>query len=187
MFWRELPQVEFFVATKGPRLSIPIIGGSGHKYIIFVATKVLSRQNTSFVATKVCLSRQNQVLAGAATSIIFVATKVIATNTFVATKHVFCRDKSMFLATKLLSRQAYFCLDKRRVCRDRKMILVAAPANDTSEPLGTLRAVRSVCDRSERLSFEGCIATMSVCKNSYWRQLAVTVCSVRCMTGRPGL
>ena len=66
---------------------------------------------------------------------------------FVATKHFFRdklkknRDKS-FVATKVLSRQAYFCRDKRRVlswqarvCRDRtfvatKIILVAAPAND---------------------------------------------------------
>ena len=31
---------------------------------------------------------------------------------FDTTKHVFCRDKIMFVATKLLSRQAYFCLDK---------------------------------------------------------------------------
>ena len=38
---------------------------------------------------------------------------------------------------KRLSRQTYFCRDKRRVCRDKmfvatKMILVAAPANDNS-------------------------------------------------------
>ena len=65
-------------------------------------------------------------------------------HVFVATKHVFCHDKSMlvaitFFSTKyicrdkylsrqtLLSRQAYFCRDKRRVakvthvCRDRKV------------------------------------------------------------------
>ena len=64
-------------------------------------------------------------------------------HVFVATKHVFCHDKSMlvaitFFSTKyicrdkylsrqtLLSRQAYFCRDKRRVakvthvCRDEK-------------------------------------------------------------------
>ena len=68
---------------------------------------------------------------------------------FVATKHFFrdklkkIRDKS-FVATKVLSRQAYFCRDKRRVLSRQKtcfvatkhvfvtteMVLVAAPAND---------------------------------------------------------
>ena len=49
-------------------------------------------------------------LAGAATSIIFVAT-----NT---TKHVFCRDKSMFVTTKVCwSRQKYVGRDK--TCRDK--------------------------------------------------------------------
>ena len=49
-------------------------------------------------------------LAGAATSIIFVATKVLSRQThvchnkhmFVATKHIFCCDKSMLAMTKLL-------------------------------------------------------------------------------------
>ena len=95
-------------------------------------------------------------LARAATSIIFVATKMFMfcrdKLTFVATKHVFCRDKSMLVATngisvstKVLSRQAYFCRDKTRllsrqtrVCRDKTfaattMILVAAPANDIEQ------------------------------------------------------
>jgi len=31
---------------------------------------------------------------------------------FVATKHIFCHDKSMLAATKLLSRQNYVCCDK---------------------------------------------------------------------------
>ena len=39
-----------------------------------------------------------------------------------------CRDKIMFVASKVLSRQAYFCRDKRRVAT--KMILAAAPADD---------------------------------------------------------
>ena len=96
-------------------------------------------------------------LAGAATSIISVATKVlsrdkhvfVATNiclsrqytSFAATKiclsrqTLFCRDNYVCVATKVLSRQAYFCRDKRRVCRDKtfaatKIILVAARAND---------------------------------------------------------
>ena len=42
-------------------------------------------------------------LVGAATGIIFVATK-LDKHVFVATKRVFCRDKSMLVATKLLSR-----------------------------------------------------------------------------------
>ena len=59
-------------------------------------------------------------LAGAVTSIIFVATKYACRDkynfcrdklTFIAAKDVFCRDKHMFVATK--------------------MILVAAPANDS--------------------------------------------------------
>ena len=37
-------------------------------------------------------------MAGAATSIIFVADK----HVFVATKYVFCRDKSMLVATKMI-------------------------------------------------------------------------------------
>ena len=60
-------------------------------------------------------------LAGAATSIIFVATKVCV-----------CRDKHNFVATKLvgtsllLSRQAYFCRDKRRVLSRQTDVLVVA-------------------------------------------------------------
>ena len=60
----------------------------------FAATNtILSRQNTSFVATKICLSRQNR-----------------------------CRDKHVFVATKVLSRQAYFCRTNtcdKHVCRDK--------------------------------------------------------------------
>ena len=46
-------------------------------------------------------------LAGAATSIKYV---------FVATKHVFCRDKNMFAPTKRLSPQNYVATD---ICRDK--------------------------------------------------------------------
>ena len=56
-------------------------------------------------------------LAGAAGSIIFVATKIL------------CHDKHNFVATKHLSQQAYFCHDKRpvlsqqtRVCRDKTFV-----------------------------------------------------------------
>ena len=68
-------------------------------------------------------------LAEAATSIIFVATKVF-------TKHVICREKNMLVATKLcLSRQT-FCRNKHNFVATKdvfvatKMILVAAPASD---------------------------------------------------------
>ena len=51
---------------------------------------------------------------------------------FVMTKLLsFCHD-NMFVTTKVLSRQAYFCRDKRRVlsqqtrlCRDRSMLIAA--------------------------------------------------------------
>ena len=70
-------------------------------------------------------------------------------HVFVATKQVFCRDKSMLAATTVLSRQNYvcrdkifvathpclsrqqFCLDKHTFVSESKMILVAAPANNT--------------------------------------------------------
>ena len=90
----------------------------------------------------------------------FVATNIYK-HVFVATKYVFCRDKSMLGATKLLSRENYVCRRETRVafvttsilllrqktcfvatklCLSRqihvcfiatKMILVAAPANDS--------------------------------------------------------
>ena len=78
--------------------------------IIFVATKVLSHQafslwqNTSFVMTKVCLSRQN-----------FVTTNMcLSWQVFVATK-IFCHDKHNFVVTNVLLQQAYFCHNKRHV------------------------------------------------------------------------
>ena len=86
---------------------------------MFVATNTrLSRQNTSFVATKVCLPRRNFCRD----KIIFVA---------FATKDVFCSDKHVFVATKVslsrLSRQNYVCRvrDKRRVFSSDKQMFVA--------------------------------------------------------------
>ena len=95
--------------------------------------------------------RQSTVvsLAGAATSIISDETIILArrTHVLVATKYVFCRDKSMLVATnkslkiilllsgqtrfcrdktRLLSRQKYACRDKTHVCRDKKHNFVAA-------------------------------------------------------------
>ena len=52
------------------------------------------------------------------TSIIFVATK--KKKMFVATKHVFCHDKSKLVATKLLSRQIFVAikilLSRQKTC-----------------------------------------------------------------------
>ena len=128
-----------------------IIGGTCHKYHfcrhkhmfvakhVFVATKhvfcrdktrLLSRQNTSFVATKICLSRQNYACR---------YKHVVATN-IILSRQNFCRYKHTFVATNTclswhskimflatyncdkylsqkailfsLSRQAYFCGDK---------------------------------------------------------------------------
>ena len=52
---------------------------------IIISVACLSRQNTSFVATKVCLSRQNHVCRDKR----FVVTNI-------------CRDKHVFVATKVI-------------------------------------------------------------------------------------
>ena len=84
-------------------------------------------------------------LAGAATRIIFVVTKVllrqkyacrnktfVTTNTFVATK-VFSRQK-YFVATNIIfSLRQMFCHGKHTFVVT-KIILVAAPANDSLQP-----------------------------------------------------
>ena len=80
----------------------------------FVSNTCLSRQNRYFVATKVCLSRQNV-----------------------------CRDKHVFVATNICGKKKYFVATKLRLSRQKfrrgkhtfvatKMVLVAAPANDIS-------------------------------------------------------
>ena len=64
---------------------------------------VLSRQtrvDRTFVATNTCLSRQIFVRTK-----VFFATNINCTYTFIATKDVFCRDKHVFVATKLWSRR----------------------------------------------------------------------------------
>ena len=52
------------------------------------------------------------LLAGAATSITFVATKPLSQQRFCHDKHVFFCDKYMLVAAKLLLRQNYVCRDK---------------------------------------------------------------------------
>ena len=101
----------------------------------------LSRQNTSFVSTKVCLPRQNicrdKICLSGQT---FCHDK----HTFVTTKDVFCpdkHDKSKLVATKVFCRDKHifvatedmFCRDKHMIVAT-KIILMAAPANDTFQP-----------------------------------------------------
>ena len=88
--------------TQEGNSSSAIIGGSCHKShfcsdkYVFVATNMcFSRQNTSFVATKVSLQRQNYVCRD---------------KTFVATN--ICRDKHVFVTTNVLSRQKT-CLSRQ--------------------------------------------------------------------------
>ena len=109
-----------------------IIGGNCHYLRLICRDKItfgeitlLSRQ--IFLATNTCFL---------ATKDIFHATKVIM---FVARQN-FCRDKNMFVATKVLSRQAHFCRDKRRVFSRQKTCflatkMMAAPANDIPAPV----------------------------------------------------
>ena len=126
-YWRKLPQVSF-----------------------------LSRQNTSFVSTKVCLSRQNFFSGQTCFSR---HKSFVATSLLLSRQTCVCRDKTCllsrqkyscvktFVATNIiLSRQAYFCRDQRtvlsrltRVRRDKsklvatKNLLLAAPANDITQ------------------------------------------------------
>ena len=50
----------------------------------------------------------------------FAVTKLLSQQNYVSRQNIFvvthiCRDKNVFVTTKVLSRQAYFCRDKRRV------------------------------------------------------------------------
>ena len=86
--------------------------------IIFVATKHVFCRDKSVLAATKRLSRQN----------VFVATKLLSRQIFVAINTCLCRNKHTFVATKhlYLSRQT-----KDLFCRDKHVIiLVAAPAND---------------------------------------------------------
>ena len=72
--------LEFNVPSAAHEYLTTIIGGSCHKsHFCRDKSLCLSRQNTSFVATKVCLPRQNCV---------FVATNVLWRQTY------FCRDQN---------------------------------------------------------------------------------------------
>ena len=93
--------------------------------------------------------RRGLSLAGAATSIIFFATKVVCHDKTrllsrqkyaCRDKHIlsrlayFCREKHVFVASKIffrtniiLSRQAYFCRDKRCILSQQKLYLWQLP------------------------------------------------------------
>ena len=94
--WPELPQVWFLLQQKF----------CCNKHVFVMTSMCLSWQKVSFVATEVCLLWQN-----------FCHDKqryACHKKSFVATK-IFCHDKHNFVTTKLLSWQAYFCHNKRRV------------------------------------------------------------------------
>ena len=60
-------------------------------------------------------------------------------HSFVATKESVCCDRSKLVATNVLSRQKYVCPDKSFV--ETKIILAAAPANDTERLYEMQKAV----------------------------------------------
>ena len=142
-YWRELPQVSFLSRqTRVCRDKTPL--SSWQKYAC--RDTYFSRDNF-FVATSLGRDKHN-----------FVEPKLLSRHTyfcrdkhvFVATKYLFCHDKSMLVAKNTcLSRQIYFVvtniilsrqnfvaasilLSRQKACFvPRKIILVAAPANDT--------------------------------------------------------
>ena len=88
--------------------------------LTFVATNTcLPRRNTSFVVSKVCLSRH-----------------LLRQTYFCRDKHVFCRNKRNFAATKVLSRRAKDVSRQKTCFVATKMILVAAPASDSMQRCG---------------------------------------------------
>ena len=52
---------------------------------------------------------------------------------FVATKHVFCCDKSMLVATKVLSRQNYVCRDKHNFVATKLLCACELSVNCSTE------------------------------------------------------
>ena len=140
-----LPARNKQVAEWFPQISCIILSLAGTATsIIFSTTNILSWQNMSFLVTKVCSS-----WLFVATNIChdkhnFVATKFCCDKlTFVMT-HVCCNKTHLlswqkyaccdikisffvFLVTKVLSQQAYFCLDKGRVLLRQKWYLWQLP------------------------------------------------------------
>ena len=117
-------------------------------------------------------------------------------HAFVATKHVFCLDKSfimtnmIFLASKCLSRHAYFChdnyvlLQQTPVCCDKhvfvvtKIILVAVFANDRRDIfwfsyLVIAKCSFSVCDALPMVLNRGVRIDLEPAELYHWLQLAI--------------
>ena len=96
-----------------------IIGGSCHKYYFCRDKHVVSL----FVATNMCFSRQNPFLS---LQNYVCRDKYFSWQVLSRQKYFFATN-IFFFATKLLSRQAYFCRDKRRVLSRQKWYLWQLP------------------------------------------------------------
>ena len=79
--------------TPPPTTTPTIIGGSCHKYHLLSRQKRVCCDKIIFRCDKTYACRDKSFLA---------------TNTFSSRQH-FCRNKQNFVATKVLSQQAYFC------------------------------------------------------------------------------
>ena len=120
----QLGQYQLRVYCNSPAWTVPL--ASATTSIIFVARNILWRQNTSFISTKYAC-RDKTILS--------------YKLTFMATKHVFCRNKNMRQSERVCrdknilsrQRQGVLCRDKH-VFVATKMIFVAAPANGRTEP-----------------------------------------------------
>ena len=105
----------------------------------------LSRQNTSFAVTKICLPRQ-----------IFVVTNMCLWQ------QIFCHDKCKIFCNKTFHKQTFaatkdgFCWHKTFVAT--KMILVAAPTIDKSVQLGEEKETTTTKQTQKRgVTWRGCV------------------------------
>ena len=94
-FW-QFSQTGWFTPTQCNRYSTDSLS--------VLSYNVLQQNTVAWLGLEWC----RLSLAGAATSIIFVVTK-----------HAFCHYKSVFVVTKLLSRQTCFCCNKYNFCCDK--------------------------------------------------------------------
>ena len=102
--WRKVPESDARSASRDIRVSMAQFPGT--LAVLFITGGSCHKYH--FCRTCLCLS-----------------TNSCRDRSFSATK-IFCRDKQILI----LLRQAYFCCEKIRVCRD-KIVLVAASAKDT--------------------------------------------------------
>ena len=137
---------QIFIAIRSESVLQPQLSHWAHNSVM----AYFCRNKTCFVATKVCLSQPN----------ICQDRTVLSRQIFVMT-NVSLQQKHKFVTTKLLSRQAYFCHNKRHVlsgqintcfCRDKtfvatKTILVAAPTSDTNQRLLLTLSVFGSCEK----------------------------------------